>query len=137
MQPADDQETIKQLQQAISKDDSGSIYQLSSSLLRNHPDDLDYKQCYALSAIKLRLFNELSDGLFREKPADKRLQSIYYHFLYSAGHINKCIEQLSGAKEPSLQLLLAQSHFKAMNYQESARITADLLKSAKLSQDEK
>lgn len=73
MQAENTQDTVKTLEQAITKDDSAQIYDLSSSLLKQFPNDSEYKLCYAISAIKLKKFNELSTGIFAEKPADKKL----------------------------------------------------------------
>lgn len=64
MQGENTQETVKSLDQAISKDDSAQIYELSSLLLKQFPNDSEYKLCYAISAIKLKKFTELSTGIF-------------------------------------------------------------------------
>lgn len=119
---AQTQETIRNLQQAIAKDDSAPIYELSSSLLNQFPQDNEYKLCYVVSAIKLRKFQELANGIFKEKPADKKLEPLYAYFLYTSDQIEKCIDQISGCKDPSLRLLLAQAYFKTMNYARSAEI---------------
>ena len=73
MQGEDTQDTVKSLDQAINKDDLPQIYDLSSSLLKQFPNDSEYKLCYAISAIKLKKFAELSTGIFAEKPTDKKL----------------------------------------------------------------
>ena len=73
MQGENIQDTIKSLDQAINKDDSAQIYELSSSLVKQFPNDLEYKLCYAISAIKLKKFSELGSGIFSEKPSDKKL----------------------------------------------------------------
>ena len=43
MQAEDTQTQIKDLQQAITKDDSTLIYNLAQSLLKQNPDDPDYR----------------------------------------------------------------------------------------------
>jgi hypothetical protein len=67
------QNTIKALQQAIVKEDLESILSLSSSLMKDNPQDLEYKQCYAIAAIKSKAFGELAAGIFKEKPHVKGL----------------------------------------------------------------
>ena len=73
MQAEDTQTQIKDLQQAITKDDSTLIYNLAHSLLNQNPDDSDYRQCFVIAALKLNRFDELSSGLFKEKPTDNKL----------------------------------------------------------------
>ena len=105
--------------------------------MRENPQDLEYKQCYAIAAIKSKSFNQLSTGIFKEKPQDKGLEKIYYYFLYASGQFHKCIEALKGNKDQSLQLLLAQSYFKLLEYDKSIQIMSDLLKVVKLNQEDK
>lgn len=67
------QDAIKALQQAIAKEDLAQILKLSSSLMKENPQDLEYKQCYTIAAIKSKSYAELSNGIFKEKPHDKGL----------------------------------------------------------------
>ena len=84
MQAENTQETIKNLEQAIGKDDSPQIYELSSSLLKQFPNDTEYKLCYAISAIKLKKFTELGSGIFNDKPSDNKLEAAYFYYLYTS-----------------------------------------------------
>lgn len=55
-----------------------------------NPQDLEYKQCYAIAAIKSKSFAELATGIFKEKPQDKGLEKIFYYYLYASGQYQKC-----------------------------------------------
>ena len=84
MQADNSQDTIRALDQAIAKDDSPQVYELSSTLVKQFPNDPDYKLCYAISAIKLSKFTELESGIFHDKPADKKLETAYFYYLYTS-----------------------------------------------------
>lgn len=113
------------------------IFKHSEALIKDNPHNLEYRQCYAISAIKAKLFQELSTGIFKDKPQEKPLERIYFYYLYASGQYNKCIEALVNSKDQGLQLLLAQAYFKTLNYEKSMEIMASLLKVVKVSKEDK
>lgn len=111
------EDKIKSLSEAIKRSDDNEIYSLAKQLLKDNPDDLEYQQCLITSSLKLSLGNELANSYFKHPPNNEALHQLYAYYLYDKGEFDKVIQYISSVKlNPSLKLLLAQAHFRALNY---------------------
>lgn len=115
MQSTEDR--IKSLGEAIQRADDNEIYSLSKQLLKENPDDIDYQQCFIIASLKMSQGNELTASYFKHAPNNEALQHLYAYYLYDRGEFDKVIQYINSIKiNPSLKLLLAQAHFRALNY---------------------
>lgn len=136
MQNSEDK--VKALSEAIKREDHNEIYEFSKQLLKDHPEDLEYQQCFIISSIKISLADELALSLFKNPPNHELLQPLYAYFLYERGDFDKTIQYIHNIKNtPSIKLLLAQAHFRAQNYQKSAALMLALLKDTNLDSDKR
>jgi len=127
------EDKIKLLNDAIKISEHSTIYQHSKQLLKEQPDDLVYQQCFILSAIKIGKHEEVAQNYFKTAPNAPDLQQLYAYFLYDRGEFSKTIQYINSIKNnASLKLLLAQAHFRAFNYAESAELMLALLKDSNL-----
>jgi predicted Zn-dependent protease len=132
------EDKLKLLSDAIKISDHPTIYQHSKHLLREQPEDLLFQQCFILSAIKTGKHEEVASSHFKAAPSAPELQHLYAYFLYDRGEFAKTIQYISSLKSSSsLRLLLAQAHFRASNYAESAELMLGLLKDSDLLEEEK
>ena len=132
------EDKLKGLSDAIKVSDHNAIYNFSKELLKEQPDDLDFQQCYILSSIKLGRAEEAAQQYFRQPPSDPSLQLLYAYSFYDRGEFQKTITYINSLKNhSSLKLLLAQAHFRAFNYAQSAELMLSLLKESNLMEEEK
>jgi signal recognition particle subunit SRP72 len=131
------EDRVKALNDAIKRSDHQEIYDCAKLLLKESPEDLDYQQCFILAAIKLGRPEETTP-YFRQPPSQPALQPLYAYHLYDRGEFARTVEYINSLKDnASLRLLLAQAHFRAFDYQQSASIMLALLKDSNLLEEER
>lgn len=59
---------MKNLQEAVKKDDHNEVYEYSKILVKQFPDDEDYLQCLVISSLKINVLDDL-EVLFKNPPA--------------------------------------------------------------------
>jgi hypothetical protein len=127
------EDKIRSLSEAIKRGDDNEIHSLSKLLLKDNPDDLEYQQCFIISSLKLSLANELATTYFKHPPNHEALHQLYAYYLYDKGDFDKVIQYIGSVKlNPSLKLLLAQAHFRSLNYEKSAELMLGLIKEVSL-----
>jgi predicted Zn-dependent protease len=106
--------------------------------LKDSPDDSEYQQCFIISSLKISLADELGQSYFKSAPNNEALQQLYAYYLYDRGEFEKTVQYILSLKStPKLKLLLAQSYFRAQNYEKSAELMISLLKDASLTSEER
>lgn len=77
----------------------------------------------------MSLGNELAASYFKHPPNNEALHQLYAYYLYDKGEFDKVIQYIGSVKlNASLKLLLAQAHFRALNYEKSAELMLGLIK---------
>ena len=75
------------MQTAINDEQHQVVYDFSERMLKLHPNDIDYKEIYAIASIKTKNIKSIQTTFFKTPPTEERLYPVYAFYLYSIGEM--------------------------------------------------